>query len=78
MGRGDAYEIFHCLEHTLVIGRYEAGENLFIQDEPTIGLRIILEGRVAVEHVDSDGNAVWGELIGIAGLWDAAGYPRSA
>ncbi|PSR33005.1 MAG: hypothetical protein C7B46_12185 [Sulfobacillus benefaciens] len=48
------------LRQTLIIGRYEAGENLFVQDEPTTGSRVILEGRVAVDHVDNDGNVVSG------------------
>jgi CRP/FNR family cyclic AMP-dependent transcriptional regulator len=64
--------------------RFVEGHLIFRQGEPTTGLWIILEGRVAVERTGLDGaiytTGVWhpGEIIGIAGLWDGSGYPASA
>ena len=72
------------IAETLVLRHYEVGERLFEQDDPTTGLWFVIEGRVAVERVGVDGNltttGVWvrGDIVGIAGLWDASGYPASA
>lgn len=68
----------------LVARRYRAGERIFEQGDPTTGLWIVLEGRVAVERVGADGTltttGVWvaSDMVGIAGLWDRSGYPASA
>lgn len=67
-----------------IVRRYHSGERMFEQDDPTTGLWFVLEGRVAVERVGSDGTltttGVWvhGDIVGIAGLWDRSGYPASA
>ncbi len=69
---------------SLIARRYHAGERIFEQGDPTPGLWIVLEGRVAVERVGADGTltttGVWvaGDMVGIAGLWDRSGYPASA
>lgn len=70
--------------NTLVVRHYHAGERVFSQGEPTTGLWLVLQGRVAVERVEIDGTltttGVWvtGDIVGIAGLWDQSGYPASA
>lgn len=72
------------LDELLVVRRYQTGDRVFEQDEPTSGLWIVLNGRVAVERIGVDGSitttGVWvsGEIVGIAGLWDQSGYPASA
>ncbi len=68
----------------LVVRRYQAGERIFEQGDPTSGLWFVLDGRMAVERVETDGNltttGVWvkGDIVGIAGIWDRSGYPASA
>ncbi len=68
----------------LVIRRYQSGERIFEQDDPTTGLWFVMDGRVAIERIGADGNltttGVWiaGDIVGIAGLWDRSGYPGSA
>ena len=68
----------------LLVRRYQTGERIFIQGDSTTGLWFVMEGRIAVERVGSDGNltttGVWvtGDIVGIAGLWDRSGYPASA
>ncbi len=68
----------------LVMRRFSAGEIIFHQGSETTGLWIVLQGRVAIEHVGAQGNwttsGIWvaGDVIGIAGLWDRSGYPGSA
>ncbi|PSR21920.1 MAG: Crp/Fnr family transcriptional regulator [Sulfobacillus acidophilus] len=72
------------LSEILIVRRYDVGERIFEQDEPTTGLWFVIEGRVAIERVELDGNltttGVWsvGDIVGIAGLWDRLGYPASA
>lgn len=72
------------LSDVLVIRRYQVGERIFEQGGPTTGLWFVMEGRVAVERVGSEGTltttGVWitDDIIGIAGLWDHSGYPASA
>ena len=72
------------LSGVLIVRRYHAGERVFEQGDPTTGLWFVMEGRVAVERVEADGNltttGVWvaGDIVGIAGLWDRSGYPASA
>ena len=71
-------------QDSVVVRRYRAGERIFEQGDPTTGLWIVLEGRVAVERVGADGTltttGVWvaRDIVGIAGLWDRSGYPASA
>lgn len=71
-------------QRTVVLRRYQAGDLVFRQDEPTTGLWIVCEGRVAMERVGTGGNVatvgLWvpGDVVGIAGLWDGSGYPASA
>lgn len=71
-------------QDSLIMRRYLAGERIFEQGDPTTGLWIVLEGRVAMERVGADGTltttGVWvaGDIVGIAGLWDQSGYPASA
>ncbi len=71
-------------QDSLIMRRYQAGDRPFEQGDPTTGLWIVLEGRVAVERVGADGTltttGVWvaGDIVGIAGLWDRSGYPASA
>jgi CRP-like cAMP-binding protein len=71
-------------QDSLIVRRYHAGERMFEQGDPTTGLWIVLEGRVAVERVGADGTltttGVWvaGDIVGIVGLWDRSGYPASA
>ncbi len=73
-----------ALSDVLVIRRYQVGERIFEQGDPTTGLWFVMEGRVAVERVGSEGNVtttgVWitDDIVGIAGLWDRSGYPASA
>lgn len=67
-----------------VTRRYGAGEVVFSQGDPTTGLWVVLEGRIAMERVGPDGVVYTtgvqlpGEMIGMAGLWDRSGYPASA
>lgn len=74
----------HVRRDVLVIRRVPEGARLFEQHEPTTGLWIVIEGRVAVERVATDGTVtttgVWvrGDIVGIAGLWDRSGYPAAA
>ncbi len=69
---------------SLIMRQYQAGERIFEQGDPTTGLWIVMEGRVAVERVGADGTltttGVWvaGDIVGIAGIWDRSGYPASA
>ncbi|MCL6561473.1 MAG: Crp/Fnr family transcriptional regulator [Firmicutes bacterium] len=71
-------------QRTVVLRRYQAGDLVFRQDEPTTGLWVVCEGRVAMERVGAGGNlatvGLWvpGDVVGIAGLWDGSGYPASA
>ncbi|MBX5467492.1 MAG: Crp/Fnr family transcriptional regulator [Firmicutes bacterium] len=72
------------LARVVVRRRYRAGEWVFRQGEPTTGLWVVLEGRLAMERVGAGGNVatvgLWvaGDVVGIAGLWDGSGYPASA
>lgn len=72
------------LPEILILRHYHAGERVFEQDDATSGLWSVIEGRVAVERVGTDGylttTGVWvtGDIVGIAGLWDKSGYPASA
>ena len=69
---------------SLIMRQYQAGERIFEQGDPTTGLWIVMEGRVAVERVGADGTltttGVWvaGDIVGMAGIWDRSGYPASA
>lgn len=71
-------------QDSLILRRYQVGDRIFAQGDPTTGLWIVLEGRVAVERVGADGTltttGVWvsRDIVGIAGLWDRSGYPASA
>ena len=64
--------------------QYSVGAHVFEQGDSTSGLWFVMEGKVAVERVEPDGNltttGVWmaGDIVGIAGLWDQSGYPASA
>lgn len=72
------------LSDILIVRRYQAGDSIFEQDDPTTGLWFVKEGRVAVERLGADGSltttGVWiaGDIVGIVGLWDQSGYPASA
>ncbi|CAB1128176.1 cAMP-binding proteins - catabolite gene activator and regulatory subunit of cAMP-dependent protein kinases [Candidatus Hydrogenisulfobacillus filiaventi] len=72
------------LEAAGVTRRYAAGEVAFTQGDPTTGLWVVLEGRLAMERVGPDGVVYTtgvqlpGEMVGMAGLWDQSGYPASA
>ncbi len=72
------------LADSLIVRKYGVGSHIFEQGDPTSGLWFVIEGRVAVERIESDGNltttGIWtaGDIVGIAGLWDQSGYPASA
>ena len=72
------------LSEVMVVRRYGVGTYIFEQNDPTTGLWFVLNGTVAVERIEMDGNlttaGVWasGDIVGIAGLWDQSGYPTSA
>lgn len=72
------------LSEVMVVRRYGVGTYIFEQNDPTTGLWFVLNGTVAVERIEMDGNlttaGVWasGDIVGIAGLWDQSGYPASA
>ncbi|MHB1611428.1 MAG: Crp/Fnr family transcriptional regulator [Sulfobacillus sp.] len=69
---------------SLVMRHFSEGEVIFHQGTPTTGLWMVLNGRVAIEHIGARGglvtSGIWvpGDIIGIAGLWDQSGYPGSA
>lgn len=69
---------------SVVVRRYQDGEEIFHQGDRTTGLWFVIQGRVAVDRVGPDGSVtttgVWirGEIVGIAGLWDGSGYPATA
>lgn len=62
---------------------YQSGERAFRQGEPTTGLWVVVEGRIAMERVGPDGLLfttgvyVPGEVVGLDGLWDRTEYAAS-